>query len=192
MIAPSILVNGRRVDINNPQPEDFDAVAVATQLGRIPRYLGATKRHYSVLEHSILGCELVLDAKPFGAYTRTIARAFLLHDAHEVITGDIVEPLAVHVPGLRELLAPIKTKIDKAIEQAFDVRLSGEPFVAMIKEVDNVMLQAEWIDLMPTPWYGDNWFSVFRFKPKPIDPHHPHATQAQMVGQFQHLLRVTA
>lgn len=188
----TVMCDGREVDINNPRPADFSIDQIAQHLVRIPRYLGATCRHYSVLEHSILGCEFVLDAKPFGAYNRIIARAFLLHDAHEAVIGDFVLPVTAVVPGLKELIEPVKERIDIAIEQAFDVRLRGLPFSDMIATVDKVMLQAEWIDLMPTTWYGPDHMKDIGKAPKGIDKYHPDCLPSQMIGKFHHLMRITA
>jgi uncharacterized protein len=191
MTAPAIMCDGTRIDILNPRPEDFAPTQIATQLGRIPRFLGATCRHYSVLEHSILGCEFVRQHRIFGELSRSIARSFLLHDAHEAVIGDFTEPLADVVPGFRELMAPIKAKIDYAIELAFGVDLSSDGAVRAVKQIDQVMLQQEWTDLMPTTWYGPDYLADRALLPTPIDKYNPHANQQQMVAQFCHLIRVT-
>jgi uncharacterized protein len=192
MLAPAIMCNGRTVDILDPKPEDFSPEQIATHLSRIPRYLGATCRHYSVLEHSILGCELIRSTNMYLEKTPVVARAFLLHDAHEAVIGDMTEPLADAVPGFRDLLKPIKDRLDRAIEQRFEVDLSSPVTVACVKYVDRIMLQREWTDLMPTPWYGDDLLAEQGDNaPVAIQQHAPHATLSQMVGQFCHLLRVT-
>lgn len=192
MTAPAIMCDGTRIDILNPKADDFTPTQIATQLGRIPRFLGATCRHYSVLEHSILGCEFVREHQIFGELSRKIARSYLLHDAHEAVIGDFTEPLADVVPGFRELMAPIKARIDYAIELAFDVDLSSQAATHIIKQIDQAMLQREWTDLMPTKWYGVDYITDRLYQPKPIPKHAPHASQQGMVGQFCHLMRVTA
>lgn len=192
MTAPAIMCDGTRIDILNPKADDFAPTQIATQLGRIPRFLGATCRHYSVLEHSILGCEFIRRREIFGQMTRRVARAFLLHDAHEAVIGDFTEPLSDVVPGFRDMMRPIKARIDYAIELAFDVDLSTIEMVGYVKGIDQLMLQREWTDLMPTEWYGEDTFGRLGFTPDPIPKHTPNANQQQMVGQFCHLLRVTA
>ena len=192
MTAPAVMCDGTRIDILNPKPGDFTPTQIATQLGRIPRFLGATCRHYSVLEHSILGCEYIREFRIFGSMSRYYARSFLLHDAHEAVVGDHTEPLADIVPGFRELMGPIKLKIDQAIEKAFDVDLTSAATIGVVKRVDQMMLQREWTDLMPTDWYGEDFFALRGPAPGPIPKHAPHANQQGMVGQFCHLIRVTA
>jgi len=59
---------------------------VLVQLGRIPRFAGATTREFSVLQHSLHVWKLATMQNP------GVALAALLHDAAEILTGDIPTP----------------------------------------------------------------------------------------------------
>lgn len=61
---------------------------IAHHLAIINRFHGATRRPYSVAEHSLLVCEL---AARSGAGT-VMQLAALMHDAHEAYTNDLASP----------------------------------------------------------------------------------------------------
>lgn len=61
---------------------------IAVSLSRLARYTGHGSRFYSVLEHSLL---LARYAESYQMVD--LARLLLVHDAHEVITGDAVYPM---------------------------------------------------------------------------------------------------
>jgi len=83
-----LMASGRRVWPLDPRPEDIDIGDIAHHLSRICRWNGATRRHYSVAEHSYA---LALHFRLQG--NLELARWALLHDAAEAYTGDIVRPL---------------------------------------------------------------------------------------------------
>jgi hypothetical protein len=79
---------------------------------------------------------------------KPLARAMLLHDAHEAILGDIVSP--IKKPDLLGPDAPIwhaVDAIDLAIQERYDVSFDDD----RIKTIDNHMLGVEWRELMPEP-----------------------------------------
>lgn len=82
------------MDLANIQASDIDFVEMADRLSRLPRWCGrvaAGDMHpISIAQHSVMGAE-ALRAR-FGC--NRIAAAFLLHDAHEYLIGDIVTPTA--------------------------------------------------------------------------------------------------
>lgn len=60
-------------------------------LSRINRFAGWTSRPYSVLEHSVIGAQLLAET---GGVSRPTVRAFMLHDLHETaFGGDITTPI---------------------------------------------------------------------------------------------------
>lgn len=61
---------------------------IGHQLALINRFHGATRRPYSVAEHSLLVCEI---AQRNGC-SLTVQLAALLHDAHEIYTQDVSSP----------------------------------------------------------------------------------------------------
>lgn len=63
-------------------------------LGYINRWYGHTKRPFSVLEHTVIGAEVL--TKTMLDY-RDVVRCFLMHDLHEtVIGGDMSTPDVEH------------------------------------------------------------------------------------------------
>lgn len=60
-----------------------------TAASRICRFNGWTTRHYSILEHSVIGAKLMVQR----GYPTWNVRAFLLHDLEETaIVGDVATP----------------------------------------------------------------------------------------------------
>jgi hypothetical protein len=83
-----LTASGRIFWLLDPRPEDIEVGDIAHHLGRICRWGGAPREHYSVAEHSvILARYFVLHGK------HDLSRWALLHDAAEAYLGDIVRPL---------------------------------------------------------------------------------------------------
>lgn len=77
---------GRAFDFENITPESVDLVEIAWSLSNLCRYNGHTRRFYSVAEHCVLLSRWYSDH-------HDLAKAALLHDAHEAYTGDLTRPL---------------------------------------------------------------------------------------------------
>jgi len=75
-------------------------------LSNINRFGGASRRFYSVLEHSLLVAGLVPPA---------LRRMALLHDAAEAYLGDVVTPLKVHLPALSLIEERFRSTIFQAL-----------------------------------------------------------------------------
>lgn len=77
-------------DLVNPDPKSIVLGDVAHALARINRFTGHTEVPYSVAQHSVLGARILRDrGAPLGHQ-----RAFLMHDAHESMIGDVSSPVA--------------------------------------------------------------------------------------------------
>lgn len=70
-----------------------------TALGHINRYNGWTRRPYSVLEHTMIGCMVIANDTYFrigtvmeSDFARDVTRGFLIHDLEESVFGDIIRP----------------------------------------------------------------------------------------------------
>ncbi len=121
---------------------------MATVLARTPRFGGHTDRGvYSVAQHSREGAYAVL--RDTGR--RDCAAAFLLHDGHEYIIGDIATPVvdalaahAVLVSGdlnsadvVKRAVRSLKSTLDEAIHKAAGIPWPLPPDVrAIVKEYD--------------------------------------------------------
>lgn len=83
---------GRALDLMAPTADMIDLEHdVAEALAKEPRFAGHTQGGpYSVAQHCVLGVDAILAQTGSLA----LARAFLLHDAHEAYCKDIMTPLA--------------------------------------------------------------------------------------------------
>jgi hypothetical protein len=135
-----MLVSGDMLDPFNPDPDMLSIPVIAHHLAMQCRFNGACRRFYSVAEHSVLSADVARD--------ETLARAMLLHDAHEAFLGDVVSPLKT--PDILGSDAPIwhaVDAIDLAIQERYGVSFDDE----RIKLIDSHMLGVEWRELMPEP-----------------------------------------
>lgn len=132
-----VTVTGRHVDLLDPQPDMFCSEDICHSLSRLCRFNGHTSRFYSVAEHSWFGARELrcLHGEAAGI-------EFLLHDAHEAYTGDIVRPMKELLGDLGE----IQAKIDAAIRVQFGLPATCS---AAVHEMDLVMLATEKRDLLP-------------------------------------------
>lgn len=145
----------RRFDLVNPTAAMVNFPAMARVLARIPRFGGHTEDEeiYSVAQHSVEGAFAIL--RDTG--NREAARAFLLHDGHEYLIGDIATPvvkaLSVHaemadgfIAGLHVVRAIKKLKdvLDRVIYGAAGIAWPLPPDVAaIVKEYDGRMGRTE-------------------------------------------------
>lgn len=86
------LNSGKLVDVANLTADDITMEDIVHSLQMACRYDGHVPRHYSVLEHSVLVCEMV--PVEFSPHIRLLA---LLHDAAECYIGDIQSCIKDHL-----------------------------------------------------------------------------------------------
>lgn len=148
--VPVFRPDGSLLDLLNVQPGDIDFAEIANALSKINRFNGRCKGPgYPVAQHCVMGADAVLAET--GQYT--LAAAFLLHDAHEYLTGDIITPM---VRGMDAVLcggraAAALDTIKRRIDRAIAIRLAAEtgmdvaPILCAptIKAMDRRMFDAE-------------------------------------------------
>ncbi|MFG1370732.1 hypothetical protein V5F32_00985 [Xanthobacter oligotrophicus] len=167
---------GRALDLMSPTAAMIDLEQdVAEALAREPRFGGHVRSGpYSVAQHCVLGADCIERATGSVA----VARAFLLHDAHEAYCKDIMTPLAraldarvyariLHrlgqrVPNIRpeveeavaagvfaDVLKGLKADLDRAIHEAAGHPWPLDPTIATkVAEWDLAMIAAERVHLM--------------------------------------------
>jgi len=105
--AFTVTASGRRFYYAKFTYSDIIFTDIATHLGYTCRWVGALNKHYSTAEHSVLMAQYALDCRStqLPKYLRwedpliqaiqrkTFAKALLLHDAEEYVTGDFPSPL---------------------------------------------------------------------------------------------------
>lgn len=138
----------RRFDLVNPTAAMVHFPAVAHVLARIPRFAGHTAGDliYSVAQHCVEGAYAI--ERDTG--NREAARAFLLHDGHEYIMGDIATPLVTALDwwdgggAVSAAVRSLKNSLDEAIYEAAGI---GWPLLrsvrVIVKEYDIRMGRTE-------------------------------------------------
>ena len=126
-------VSGRKLVIDDPDPNEIDLGDIAHHLSQICRFQGATTSFYSVAQHSFLVSRLV----PPGLALRA-----LLHDAAEAYVGDLIYPVKRTVGAP---YAEIEDRFERAIAKRFGLPGLMTP---EIKHADRVALATEQRDVM--------------------------------------------
>lgn len=125
--------SGRKFYPLAPRMEDICIEDIAHHLANICRFTGATREHYSVAQHCVIGsifCEQPLD--------------FLLHDAAEAYLNDMSRPVK-HDDDMRPYRVA-EVRLQAMIAKRFNL---AWPSPACVKMMDDRMCQTERRDLMP-------------------------------------------
>lgn len=125
MIIPTVQMHtiGGLTSIAVPHPRNWAPKRIAASLAKINRYNGQTKLPWSVAAHSILVSRICrnTEGQAWG----------LLHDAHEVILGDLVDPVVDYLETLsggaahgliQHCIRLAKSNLDAQINKAWDVQ----------------------------------------------------------------------
>lgn len=122
-----------------PQAEDIKIEDIAHALSYMCRANGHIRNFFSVGQHCI-NCSK--EAKVRG-YSEKVQLALLLHDASEGYISDIIRPVKQNLNKYLE----IEHTLQNAIYKTFGIDSLTEDEKAKIDEIDNVMLQHEFINL---------------------------------------------
>lgn len=134
-------LEGRALNLLDPQPEMFTLAGIATSLSRECRFGRQTSVFYSVAEHSLLCLRLMRQR----ADDLELLRGVLFHDAHEAYLGDIPTPIK---KMLGESWHQVVERLDVAIATALG--LDPASFThPEVKDVDRLALSIEAHALMP-------------------------------------------
>lgn len=113
-IVSSLQRGGAIINLSALTPSDVDFEMMARRLARMPRWCGEVApgdiHPISVAQHSVMGAE-ALD-QHYG--DRRLSAAFLLHDAHEYLIGDIVTP-AMNLMDICNQVGEAKRRLDCVI-----------------------------------------------------------------------------
>ncbi|MCY2963619.1 MAG: hypothetical protein NT069_08225 [Planctomycetota bacterium] len=126
---------GSAIDLRNPSVVPFREMrGITASLGNQARFLGHTKQHYSVAEHSY-HC--------WAVAPQQYKWAALLHDVHEAVVGDVTSPWKSLLPETLQYERMWKEAAAKAFAIEWDYELT-----AAIKVIDEAMLATEMRDLV--------------------------------------------
>lgn len=140
---------GRRIYPLDLRVNEVDIRDIAHSLSQQCRFLGHTRRFYSVAEHSVRVALLLAD---WGEDVET-QRWGLLHDASEAYLVDVPTPLKAH--PVFEMYRAAETAVQAAICERFGLPLR-EPDA--VRRADRVLLSTEARDLMH--FTRSNWLQL--------------------------------
>jgi 5'-deoxynucleotidase YfbR-like HD superfamily hydrolase len=138
--------SGKRLDLDNPHPEDIRIEDVAGGLSKVCRFGAQTLEYYSVAQHALLVQRLVVEA----GYPQA-ARAALHHDSHEAYVCDIPKPLKNKISAINDAYEAVCDELDLVIAEAFGFEWpeQGSPEQRALKNADNQALLMEAARLLP-------------------------------------------
>jgi 5'-deoxynucleotidase YfbR-like HD superfamily hydrolase len=139
MSHAKILTRSGDFDLLDPFCPDnrIDIEEIAQALANLCRYNGHTQYFYSVAQHSLHVCDILMGQPEL----RQHAFAGLMHDAAEALIGDIVKPLKRLLPDYQR----IERDVEAAVFDRFGLPAQLDPCV---KRADMVMLRTELRDFM--------------------------------------------
>lgn len=135
------LPSGRRLDLLNPSPMDWEDEDLAIGLSRTFRWGGHSRwpLPMSVAQHSLL--VLAIREYQEGSLPRSLARYELLHDAEEGLLGfDCISPLK---PFLGERFAQLSKRLEQAVQLRYQLPTLSEEQYAAHKKADIVAAASE-------------------------------------------------
>ena len=165
---------GKMVDPLALQHEDVDIHDIAHHLANQCRFSGATRKFYSVAQHSVL-CSKWVDKEH--------ALVTLLHDASEAYLQDMARPLKMH-PTLGQAYRGAETRAERVIAEVFGIPY---PYPQEVKDADNTLLITEARDLMHgTEKWGTKYDELTPLE-KPIEPWSPLKSEKLFLERFEKL-----
>lgn len=123
---------GKYINVFDPNPDDIIIEDIAHALSNIPRFGGHLPTFYSVAQHCIMCAGYVKPNLAFEA---------LMHDATEAYLLDIPKPIKLMLPHY----VSAEMNLQSIISEKFGLPEMMSPEV---KEVDKVMLEFEWNNMM--------------------------------------------
>lgn len=109
-------------------------------LARIRRYAGQCPLPLSVAEHSVRGARAIV-SEHHGEAVEVVANAaawFLVHDAHEVFSGDFTRPFQIFAE-VRSTIGAAQAELDLRIAAAAGLAAPAPVVAAIVAGMDNRM-----------------------------------------------------
>lgn len=157
--------SGRRLDLINPTPFDWDDKDLATGLARTFRWGGHSvwTRPYSVAQHSLLVLELRRSATGGQLSARDSLRE-LLHDAEEGLIG--FDPLSPLKPVLGDAFEQLMRRLTQAVFFRYGLTWwSDEEYLAH-KVADHLAAASEAVHV--AGWSQDEVLTVLGIRMAPL------------------------
>lgn len=127
-------VNGKYVNVFDPNLETLYILDIAHALSMQPRYGGHCPVFYSVAEHCLWMVKKMFEA---GNYTKEEIFAALMHDSSEAYLVDIPKPIKLQLPDYN--------KVEDTVMNSLAVKFNfAYPLPNSVKEWDVKALEWEW------------------------------------------------
>lgn len=184
------IIGGHRYVFGTDNDIPLTVKQIAQALAQINRFGGHARCVYTVAQHSVF-CSQMLDFDPH------LAMAALLHDAPEMIIGDIVSPMKWQFG--KRWMAPVQAEEQRAMRTI--VRALGVPQFerfddftkAAVKRADLVAVVTEKRDLMSKAkavrWETPEYQGWPPAHPQKVEPVGPADAAALFVQRFKVLKR---
>ena len=162
VLKPNNIITYTKVQMSplEPTTEDFILRDIAHALSFMCRANGHIRTFFSVAQHCI-NCSL--EAKARG-YSKRLQLALLLHDASEAYIADITRPVKHNLDKYLE----IEKTLQDTIYKTYGLEKFTDNEIKIINEIDNTMLQHEFINLADFRIFHDDMKIVgehsFKFK----------------------------
>jgi len=155
-------VSGGRFFYDNPEDSDISVEDVAHHLSNVGRFAGATRKFWSVAQHSVLVAWIILYVLK-GSYRAALFG--LLHDGHEGYINDIPTPFAEYIADRTgyDIIESAKRAYDTAIFMRLVGKMPSSEEVELIKKADKIALVTE------ASQYVKNSDWIARFPYQPLD-----------------------
>jgi len=167
----SVTRSGRRLDLLAPDRARIGASDLAEGLAKINRWAGATQFPFSVGQHSVC----VADVMYHETRSPIAALYGLLHDGHEYVTGDILEPtsgaLAYECPGYPRAVASLRFRVDTAIHRAAGLDWPRPSHMARLLDLAHARVVATEVRDLLAPNFQPSDFSAAPPLALRITPH---------------------
>jgi hypothetical protein len=160
------LPSGKRLDLLNPTPFDWDDEDLAIGLARTYRWGGhsAWPLPLSVAQHSLTVLALSREASPTGLAPHAELRE-LLHDADEGLLG--FDAISVIKPFLGDGFRALATRLQDVVFQRYALPYWNETERDAHKRADRVAAASEALHV--AGWQRDEVRQVLKISLKPLD-----------------------
>lgn len=163
------LLSGKRLDLLNPKPSDWEDEDLALGLARTYRWGGhsAWPLPLSVAQHSLFVLQLRRQRRPPARDPRADLRE-LLHDADEGLLG--FDCIAVLKPFLGDAYRNLVARLEAAIAARYELPAWTEKEWAQHKQADRIAAATEAVRIVG--WTEEEMHNVLRiaFEPLRDDP----------------------
>lgn len=143
-----LTATGKAFSLGRPHAGDVTITDISHHLALINRFNGATRRPYSVAEHSLFVAEIA--EREFALRDPFAVMAALMHDAHEAYLGDIIAPAKAHIA-----CDVFESSLARIVQDRYGLRVATAAHRDVIRRADLIALATERRDLMPShpePW----------------------------------------